>query len=446
MGEEPIRHWTGVGRFFRAMEYHDLVKTFGDVPWYGRELTEVDEELYKPRDSRIMIMDSVLADFKYAAENVRVTDGNDGLTVNKNVVLAFMSRIFLYHGTYLKYHNINTSKSKEYLEAAQWAANEVIKSNKYSITDNFRSVFNSVDLAGKKEVILYRRYEAGILTHSSHSYVNKEPQTGASKDAVESFLAKDGLPISISPLYKGDKTITNVMTDRDPRLTETFAPELRLRGIATNYSTSGYANRKFYNEAIKDLPDGNSNTNTTDAPVMRYGEVLLNYAEATAELGTLTQGDLDKSINLLRARPGISLPKLQVIGGQPAVNGKVYDDTKRDPTIPALIWEIRRERRTELMFEGFRLDDLKRWKRLEYTDTQANKDINRGAWIKKSDYPRLTDVFIENNAAEGYIIPAVSATSQRIFDPKYYLEPIPLDQIKLYQDKGVELKQNPGWQ
>jgi len=445
MDAEAIKHWTGVGRLFRALEYDELVKRFGDVPWYGREITNAeDPELYKPRDSRILVMDSVLADFKYAAENVRVNDGNDGLTVNKNVVLALMSRVFLYHGTLFKYHNISQAKAVEYLQAAQWAANEVIKSNKFAITDNYRSIFNSLDLSGKKEIILYRRYETSIIMHSLHSYVNKEPQSGSSKNAIEAYLAKDGLPISISPLYKGDKTITNVMTDRDPRLTETIARELRIRNVATNYTTSGYASIKFFNESIKDLPEGNSQTNTTDAPEIRFGEVLLNYAEATAELGLLTQADLDKSINLLRARPGIGIPKLQVLGNQPAVNGKVYVDPKRDPTVPSLIWEIRRERRTELIFEGFRLDDLKRWKKLDYTDTQLNKDINRGAWIKRSDFPG-TSVTIENNAAEGYIIPAPSAATQRTFDPKYYLEPLPLDQIKLYLDKGVDLKQNPGW-
>ncbi|MDQ3278801.1 MAG: RagB/SusD family nutrient uptake outer membrane protein, partial [Bacteroidota bacterium] len=214
------------------------------------------------------------------------------------------------------------------------------------------------------------------------------------------------------------------------------------------YSTSGYAVHKFFNESLKNLTEGSSSLNRTDAPVIRFGEVLLNYAEAVAELGTLTQADLDKTINKLRKRPGINMPNLQVIGGQPAVNGTVYDDPERDRTVPSLIWEIRRERRTELMFEGFRLDDLKRWKKLEYTDTQANSDINRGAWIKRSDWPALhADVRIEGGAAEGYIIPATSAASARLFnDPKYYLEPLPLDQINLYKTQGVTLTQNPGWQ
>ena len=445
--EEAKNHWTGVGRFFRGLEYHDLVKTFGDVPWYDREMTELDEELYKPRDPRTVVMDNVLADFRFAAENVRVSDGAAGLTVNRDVVLALMSRVFLYEGTFLKYHNINQAKATEYLEAAKWAADQIIQSGRYSITDNFRSVFNSVDLAGKKEVILYRKYETGLLTHSLHSYVNKEPQTGVSKDAIETFLAEDGLPISISPLYQGDKTIANVVADRDPRLTETIVPELRLNGEIAYYSTSGYAVHKFYNPALRDIAEGNSNTNNTDAPVIRYGEVLLNYAEAAAELGNITQADLDKSINKLRDRPGINMPHLEVVGDQPAINGVTYDDPERDPTVSPLIWEIRRERRTELMFEGFRLDDLKRWKKLEYTDTVDNPDINRGAWIVKAEHPTAKDVTIEGGAAEGYIIPAPKAETQRRYtDPKVYLEPLPLDQIKLYSDNGVTLTQNPGWQ
>lgn len=446
MNDEAIKHWTGVGRFFRALEYYDLVRTFGDVPWFGRTLTEQDVDiLYKPRDARVVVMDSVLEDFKYAAQHVRASDGTDGLAVNKYVVLAYMSRVFLFEGTYLKYHNIDAARSTTYLEQAKWAANEVINSAKYQVAPDYRGMFNSLSLAGNKEIIMYRQYETGLITHSLNSYVNKEPQTGASKNAIESYLAEDGLPISLSLLYQGDKTIADVMTDRDPRMYETFVPQLRLNGVASNYSTSGYAVHKFLNEAIKDAPEGNSNLNPTDAPVIRYGEVLMNYAEAAAELGNITQADLDKSINALRDRADVQMPHLQVIGGQPAINGNVYDDPERDPTVPSLIWEIRRERRVELMMEGFRLDDLKRWKKLEYTDTQNNPDINRGAWIKLSDYAGLKDVKIDG-VDEGYIIPASKPETQRLFvDEKVYLEPLPLDQIKLYSDQGKVLTQNPGW-
>lgn len=448
MEEEALRHWIGVGRFFRAMEYADLVNSFGDVPWYGKVILEDETDLlYKPRDPRTLVMDSVLADFQYAIENVRESDGESGLTVNKYVVLAYMSRVFLFEGTWLKYHGIEPAKAEEYLEASKWASNELISAGNYTLADDYRSIFNSLDLSGNPELIMYRKYEEGMLTHSLNSYVNNEPQTGPSKNAIESYLCSDGLPISISPNYQGDKTIEDVMSDRDPRITETFVQELRLDGIAPNYSTSGYATHKFLNEDIKDQPIGSSSLNPTDAPVIRYGEILMNYAEACVELGSLTQEDLDKSINVLRSRPGIELPDLQVIGGQPAVNSIVYDDPARDPSVPALIWEIRRERRTELMMEGFRLDDLRRWKKLEKTDTKANLDINRGAWIKRADHPGLKeDVKIENDAAEGYIIPATKPETQRLFDdPRVYLSPLPIDQMKLYEDQGKELAQNPGW-
>lgn len=445
-------HWTGVGRFFRGLEYHDLVNRFGDVPWFERELTEADvSELYKPRDSRTLVMDKVLADFKFAAENVRETDGVKGLTVNRDVVLAYMSRVFLFEGTWQKYHNNNNEKAAEYLAASKWAAEQIINSGKYSL-GNYRSVFNSLNLAGNPEVIMYRQYEPGILTHALNSYNNKEPQTGPSKDAIDSYLAADGLPISLSEQYKGDRGIANVMANRDPRIKETFvSTELRLNGVANNYSSSGYATHKFLNESIMNAPEGSSNLNPTDAPVIRYGEVLMNYAEAAAELATVggpafTQADLDMSINVLRSRPGIKMPHLQVMGTEAAVNDQVYSDPERDTSVPSIIWEIRRERRVELMMEGFRLDDLRRWKKLEYVDTQANPEINRGAWIRKADYKDLKDDVVLTEGTEGYIIPASAAASQRLFtEPKVYLDPLPLDQIKLYQDNGATLSQNPGW-
>ena len=451
MNDEAKNHWRGVGRFFRGLEFANKVKSYGDFPWYGTVLADTAEtQLYKPRDPRTLVMDSVLLDFKYAAENVRAVDDASlpkGLYVNKYTVLAFMSRVFLFEGTWQKYQAGNTTKANEYLEAAKWAANEVITKGGYTLASDYRKIFNSLDLSANTETIMYRRYESGVggITHSLNSYVNREAQTGASKNAIESYLSKDGLPIGISPLYKGDKTITNVMTDRDPRMYATFVNALRLNGIASNYSSSGYAVLKFLNDDIKDLPEGLGSLNPTDAPVIRLGEVMMNYAEAAAELGALTQADLDLTINKLRKRTGINMPALQVLGGSPAVNGVVYDDPARDPGVPSLIWEIRRERRIELMMEGFRTTDLRRWKKYEYVDTKAKPDINRGAWIKKSDFPGVK-ADIEGGAAEGYIVPAVKPEVQRTFtDPKVYLTPLPQDQIKLYSDHGVELKQNPGW-
>lgn len=453
MDEEAIAHWSGVARFFRAMEYHDLVKQFGDVPYYDHEVDETNEvDLYRPRDPREFVMDRVLEDLEFAAANVRLDDGSPGLSVDKDVVLAFMSRIMLYEGTWQKYQEGNTEKAQTYLAASKWAANELIQSGRYSL-GNYREVFTSLNLAGNSEVIIYRHYEPGLITHALNSYNNMEPQTGVSKDAVETYLASDGLPITLSPLYQGDQGITNVMANRDGRIYETLvSTELRLNGIQSNYSTSGYATHKFLNEAIKDEPEGSSNLNYTDSPVMRFGEVLMNYAEAAAELATVggpafTQADLDQSINVLRDRPGIQMPHLMMMGDAPVVSGVVYDDPQRDPAVPSMIWEIRRERRIELMMEGFRLDDLQRWAKYEYTDTQDNSDINRGAWIDRAEYPDLQSSVVLSDGETGYIIPATAETSQRRFnDPKVYLDPVPLDQITLYAEHGVTLDQNPGWE
>ncbi|HSI70450.1 MAG TPA: RagB/SusD family nutrient uptake outer membrane protein [Gillisia sp.] len=452
MDQEAIDHWTGVGRLFRGLEYHGLVSRFGDVPYFDEELSEVDnDQLYKSRDERTFVMDRVLEDFQFAADNVRENVASEGLMVDRNVVLAFMSRVFLFEGTWQKYHENNSAKAAEYLEAAKWAAGEVIRSGEFSL-GNYREVFNSLSLAGNPEVILFREYELGMLTHSLNSYNNKEPQSGPSKDAIESYLAADGLPIGVSSEYQGDRGIENVMANRDPRIYETFvSDELRINGVHPNYSTTGYATHKFLNEEIADLPEGSSNLNPTDAPVLRYGEVLINYAEAAAELATLgagelTQGDLDMSVNVLRNRPGVDLPDLQVIGGEPAVNGQVYDDPTRDMDVPAMIWEIRRERRTELMMEGFRLDDLRRWKKLDYVDMLDNPDINLGAWIDINDYPgaNLNNLAL-TDGEQGYIIPAPAGEPRVFEDEKVYLNPIPLDQIVLYRDQGFTLEQNPGW-
>lgn len=468
MSEEAIEHWTGVGRFFRGLEYHDLVNRFGDVPWFEEELNENDNEtLYKERDDRTYVMDKVLEDFTYAAQHVRIDVDNNGQEVNRDVVLGFMSRVFLFEGTWQKYHEGNNEKAREYLEAAKWAADQVISSGRYSLGD-YRDTFSSLSLKNNPEVLLFREYEDGVLMHALMSYNNVEPQTGISKDAIDSYLGADGLPIEISTVYQGDHGIREVMESRDPRIYGTVVSDtLRLPSVASNYSTSGFAVHKFKNEEIAGLPSGTGNQNPTDAPIIRYGEVLVNYAEAAAELATLgggdlTQADLDKSINVLRDRPvdeGVEkLPPLQIIGGQPAVNGVVYDDPERDPEVPAIIWEIRRERRVELMMEGFRLDDLRRWEKLEYVDTVENYEINMGAWIDKSEFDperfnldpiRLVDQngnLLPVDAQEGYIIPAVADELQRRFtDPKVYLWPLPLDQITLYADQGVTLEQNPGW-
>ena len=444
LAEEVQNHWLGIGRFFRGLEYANFVNAFGDVPYIDRVLTEDDPDLYRPRDSRVYVMDKVLEDFRFAAEHVRASDGPTQQAVNKYVVLAFMSRVFLFEGTWLKYHGIDEAKATEYLEAAKWAAEQVITSGAFSVSNNYRGLFASESLKGNAEVILFKEYAEGILSHSAMSYNNLEPQAGMSKNAIDSYLLSDGLPIGLSPLYENDRTVANALRDRDGRLQQTIAPQLRMMNVVSNFALSGYAVQKFLNESLRNQTVGTGSLNITDAPIIRYGEVLMNYVEAAAELGVLTQDDLDKTINVLRNRNGVGLPRLELSGGRPAVNGTPYDDPARDPSVPSVLWEIRRERRSELVFEGLRLNDLRRWKKLEYADTDKNPTNNRGAYIVKANYTaeQLNGITIDGTS-EGYIIP--SASIKRTVDDKLYLDPIPLDQISLYKSNGAELKQNPGW-
>jgi hypothetical protein len=179
-------------------------------------------------------------------------------------------------------------------------------------------------------------------------------------------------------------------------------------------------------------------TNITDAPIFYLGEIYLNYIEAATELDemgkyTLLQTDIDNTINKLRARAGVAA--MTLVGHQ----DPGFTDPKKDPDgkITSLIWEVRRERRTELMMDGFRYQDLMRWKKGEYMDSNKNPDIYLGAKVPANGAVR-------RNAA-GYIMP-YTATQQRAFvDPKNYLSAIPTNQILLYPENIAKDMQNPGW-
>lgn len=200
--------------------------------------------------------------------------------------------------------------------------------------------------------------------------------------------------------------------------------------------------------------------NVTDAPCLRYAEVLLNYAEAAYELNALNpsypfgNAELNKSINLIRAREDVNLPALQVSGDMPMVNGTVFDDPMRltiesnanGEQASPILWEIRRERRVELCMEGFRLNDLKRWKKLDYLWNDCNPDIRYGAYIVLADYPnRDAEIVLEDaSAPEGYILRNTEGGRNRPTD-RDYISPIPSGQITLYESKGYSLSQNELW-
>jgi len=468
LGDKDIAHWSGVARFFRACYYSNLVFTYGDVPWYDRVPTvsnDPDEQayLFKDRDPRTYVDSLIMADFKYAMENVRENDGQ--LQVNRYVVAAMASRMMLREGTFLKYHQIDLERAADCLQFAFDAAEMVMNSGKYSIAPSYKALFVSDDLAGNPEMIMYRHYVDGVLSHSTLSYTFTETQAGLSKSLADAFVNADGVPVYVKEQLWTPRTEEEFFADRDPRLTQVIRPHYYVKGTDCSpfaYALSGLSWCKFMDDSRASNPEPTwaSNKNVIDAPCLRYAEVLLNYVEAAYELSllgkyTFTQADLDKSINLIRDRADVNLPHLQLMGGQPAVNGVPYDDPRRldievmaDGGItPSMLWEIRRERRVELCLEGFRLNDLKRWRKLDYLWNECNPDIRYGAYIVLANYPTKDDEIVLDDplATEGYILRNTEGGRKRP-EAKNYIAPIPSGQITLYESKGFKLTQNKEWQ
>ena len=346
----------------------------------------------------------------------------------------------------------------------------------YSLTPNFKDLTTSISLAGNPEVIVYREYEEGILMHSLMSFQNTEAEgSSPSRSLVESYLSANGLPIhqAENTMYKGDKWFFDEFADRDPRLYDNIDKEgLRLEGSVAVYAATGYFAHLFVNPDLKTVPGGMSSTNITDAPVMKLNEVMMNYIEAAAELAdmgqyTLTQGDFDKTINALRNRPSTSMPAVTLAGSNLAVNGVTINDPDRDKgqmksgdyEVSPILWEVRRERRTELPYQGIRFNDLRRWGKLHYADMKVNPKLNLGAWLDKDAYVAwyneqngtsltvedLKGIHLDREGNAGYIVPAIDASLLRTCEDKHYLYPIPSQEIALYQSNGYTLSQNPGW-
>jgi len=440
MADEAKNHWKGVARFFRALQYFKLVQEFGRVPWFSHSLDISDStQIYKQLDTHQLVMDSVLADLNFAVANLRTADQPN--TINRDVANALLSRVGLYEGTYRKYHTeLSMPDADKYLTACM-TASQALMTGTYALDKSYQTAYNSDNLATDKEMILYKRYEPAVLQHSLIAYLySSTAMNGPTRSAVESYLCKDGLPIGLSPLYQGDATMSSAMANRDPRLYITIdSSYLYYKGHVKNSLTSstGYRPIKFLPDSnkLKSIPTG-IGTNYTDAPLFWLAEIYLNYAEAAAELDqmgkySLTQADLDNTINKLRDRAGVV--HMTLAGPQ----DPGFTDPQKDADVTSLIWEIRRERRVELMMDGFRFNDLMRWKKGTYLDYTLNPNGYLGAKV-----PSNGSVILNTN---GYISPYKLPVTRAFTDPRNYLSNIPTSQILLYPASIQSSMQNPGW-
>ena len=468
--DDAVREkYEALAKFFRAYFYFEKVKRYGDVAWVDEPIDANDKTLYRGRDPRAMVMEHVLEDIDFAIENL--PSGKDVFRVTKWTALALKSRIFLFEGTFRKYHGLQGWE--DCLKESAAASLKFINESGYGIyksgTTPYQSLFTLAD-SDRSEVILTRAYKQSIsLVHDANGAFTSttSSRNGLAKDVVDMYLMSDGSRFTDKPRYNM-MNFYDETQDRDPRLAQTIrTPGYTRMGdtelLAPNMAavTTGYQFIKYVCEKKYD----SYQTSENDMPVFRAAEVYLNYAEAKAELNQLTQADLDISVNKIRAR--VSMPAINMDQANADPDPYLLDKTTGYPNVTkeantGVILEIRRERTVELILEGFRYWDLMRWKegkRFERplygmrVDGVGEYDLDKNgtvdfvvyegdvpATVQGVVYKSLSELNL-SSGTEGNIV--LHDDIIRSFDEsKDYLYPIPTEDIVLTQ--GV-VKQNPGW-
>ena len=480
--EAAVVKYTALTRFFRVYFYFEKVKRFGDVPWYETELGSADEELYKPRDSRELVMSKMIEDIDYAIENLPSEVST--YRVNRWAALALKARFCLYEGTYRKYHNLSLEGNdySYYLQQSVAAAEKLINEGPYTLystgnpNKDYLTLF-AQENASKDEYILAIKfdYSLGIYHNATaHTVVATQGRPGLTRKMVNSYLMVDGTAFTDQEGWQEASFIEEVK-DRDPRLAQSIRTPGYTRIGTTKVlapdltgSVTGYHPVKFVQDPTASGGQVDRNDRSTaDLPVFRLGEVLLNYAEAKAELGILNQGDLDLSINKLRERVGMPYLQMSAANGDPDwyLSSAEYGYTNVSGSNKGVILEIRRERAIELNQEGFRFEDLVRWKAGYSIDQEINGIYFKqpGAYDLTGDGVSDAILYAEGTSKptapdgvqlleigkdilltegdHGYIYYHKNIARTPFSEVRDYLYPIPINERSLNNN----LTQNPGW-
>lgn len=462
---DSYKHFIGEAHFFKAWFYFEKVRIYGDVPWFSKPLDTDSEELYKARDSRLVVVDSILWNLDKAIEYLDPLKSADGGSnrLNKEVALLFKSRVALYEGSWQKYHKGTAfgtagADPDKYFRIAVEAAEELINgphsTGIYSNNDpeeDYCKMFSLIDQSGNKEVLLWKRSDTGLgLGHSFQIYVSdRTAGISVTLEQVQHYLDRNGAPydyITTGKNVKGGAFLSKIAEECDPRLSQlvwtpgkvmwdngygkgTFTkPFLDQSGEYLN--NTGFQYRKGNDPKDTQAGSGVSwNTNCiTGAIVFRYAEALLNYAEAKCELGE--EVDYDKSVNLLRRRAGMPDFKVQDDSNRSRYAGYGYE-------ISDELHEIRRERTVELACEGFRFDDIRRWAAHNLISGKRPKGypLDESEW----EGAQINYKVDENGFLDPY---AGQIPNGYGFKPERdYLECIPINELTL----NPNLTQNPGW-
>lgn len=449
--DRSIKKFVAEAKFFRAWYYWKLMRIYGGVPLITKVLDAGDPELFTPRSTQAQTVDFILKDLDEAKNDLPVNSDLSSPDIGRittGAALALSARAALYEGTWEKYRG--EASAGKYIDRAINSSKAVINgtSGNYTLytgsgAESYRYLFlEKGDDSG--ESILDRRYARNILGHDA-PYMYDQDGYNPTRKLADMYLDKNGLPITANnSVFHGYATKTSEFEDRDPRMTMTMI----IPGTLTNRvffpvnkvanypdkpqrnPNTGYILYKYMSEdptANNSGRLGDKSLFDFDRHLIRLAEVLLIYAEAVFEKnGNITDDDLDASINKLRDRA--NMPHL--------TNTFVASNGLR------MLTEIRRERTVELALEGFRYDDLRRWKTAE---VELKQDI-KGIKVKDSDwqnYPLYSDQSYQGKADEnGFLI----VESSRRFDvQKNYLQPLPTKEVAFYITSGHSLSQNPNW-
>ena len=445
LAEAKKNNFLAQARLNRAYQYYDLVRNLGDVPLVTTVLDVNSTELYAGRTPRNEVMDFVLEDLDFAINNI--SEQSNKIKWSVDLANAIKTEICLYEASYARYHQKDEARAKKFYEETVKAATPIIAS--YTYTDDYASIYNStmdaadgmIGLLSNPEVILLKPYVKSINGHSLCKYTSTATNIcGMTKDAFDAYLFLDGKPKASTTENATDMgvmdaiglSIQNLLDVRDKRLAAQIDPYVYYNNFTWSrnnsdpmQSLSGYGVRKFINPLMEYYYCVTDYQSYVNAPLFWLSKVALDYAEARAELGKLDDTDMNKTLNKLYVRAGLPT---QTVASLSAMN-----DPANNMGVSSLLWEIRRCRRCELMFDGFRYWDLVRWHKLDLLDTTQHPDINLGA----NATPALADHPISN--VDGYVCSFPDYS--RKFSEREYLAPLGSGQIAL----NPNLIQNPGW-
>ena len=497
LSQEKKNAYAAEAYFFKAWDYYQKVLYFGDVPWLTKDLNVDSEELYAPRAPRAEVMDSVLMCINKAVDWLPEKANQETDRLNKDQANFLKARICLFEGTFRKYHTeLNLQNTANtWLEEAGKAC-ETLR-GKYSLykdgEDTYWKMFEAIDVSNNPEVILSRNYLESKVGHAAQRYYNQNNSNreamGATRGLVDEYLCIDGRPIYTGGSEGNYEKNPNFLDygkwteleNRDPRLTQTICKpgeyvtiyqggvvDLEQNGITypnLTYNASGAAmtGYRVIKHWMGDPEEENRTTNGIQAAIeFRYAELLLMYAEAKYELnGTLSQSDVDLTINALRERAGFDFEKYPTakltVGQEPADPrlDKIYAD-KLDYTVSPLLREIRRERRIELAIENHRYEDLMRWQAgklltvpLRGMNFLSVQDLYDGTHNTKPETAVAVElnktVFVDEN---GFIICYPKSPYQNTikgtlpWDDYRYYWPIPKEELIMNEN----FVQNQGWE